>query len=157
MTNKNHKLELKDLTIEEVLAVILGPLQFSFGLCLVFFMGLLGASLINGGTQENNSFQTQFCVLNTCFLPLKTYAIICIILIVASGIFIIVSSRKFNPRKKFTVLIFSSIIILFFIVYVTGGLHDSPFAAAVAVYVSSYFIILTFGVVLSAGNADYYY
>ena len=31
--------------------------------------------------------------------------------------------------------------ILFYIVYLTGGLLDSPFAAAVVVYVSSYFII----------------
>ncbi len=145
---KKSEIKLTELTIDEVLEIVLRPLQLNFGICLIILLGHLGATYILGnqttlanGTPDINIFKTPTCILNTAFISLKGYGLLNGIVFLGLSIFIIISAIKFNPVLKFKTLMITSIIILFLLVYSTGGILDSPFSSAVGVYVASYFII----------------
>ena len=79
MSDVKDPIEIKELSIEEVLNVILRPLQISFGICFIILTGLLLSCLILGGKPGDSSFQTDICEVNTCFLSLKVYGVLYII------------------------------------------------------------------------------
>lgn len=134
------EIKLIELTIGEVLEIVLRPLQINFGICLIILTGHLFATFILGN-EGTEIFETPICNLNTDFISIKEYGILNGIVFLGLSLFIVVAAIKFKPEAKFKFLIVTSILILFTLIYITGGILDSPFTAAVGVYVASYFII----------------
>ena len=139
--NETTPKQLIEIPIEEVLKIILKPLRINMGICIVIVLSLFGTSAILG-TTSTDKFVTPICNLNTCFISPTVFSVVIgLLTILTIAMFIIVSEFEFNPQLKFALLIISSIILFILLVYITGGILDSPLSSAVGVYVTSYFIV----------------
>lgn len=132
--------QVQELSISKVLEIVLRPLQINLGICGVILVAFIVSCLF--GVDLNGVYETRNYELNTCAIPKSVYLVMALVVVALMIIlFIVVNQLNIKPIPKFGMLIISTVVILFALIYLTGGILDSPFTGALGVYVTSYFII----------------
>lgn len=138
MTKSKH-------SIEELIDAVRRPLGIATFCCLMY-SGLILALSVNGGIEyyeDKDYVEFTFGTISTCLFPIKNYfwtlgGLTFFWLIITFFVDYVISNLI---TLKFTLIIVSSLVVLISLIWLTGGILDSPYTGATSIFISSFFII----------------